>query len=68
MPHDSRMMAMRGHDLVTPVACSLRWPYQANVMNTLEMMSRRMVSNAACIGAGFNFRMQNYKKIQKDKS
>ena len=43
IPHESRMMAMRGQSLIRFICWSLRLPYQANVMKTFEQMSMSMV-------------------------
>ena len=44
MPHDMRMTRKSGQSFEEgTISKSLSWPYQANVMNTLETMSNRMV-------------------------
>ena len=43
IPQEKRMMRMSGQPVEIFISCSLRWPYQANVINTFEKMSIRMV-------------------------
>ena len=43
MPQENKMMRMSGQPVEIFISCSLRWPYQANVINTFEKMSIRMV-------------------------
>ena len=45
-PQENRMTRMRGQLEEIFISCSLRWPYQANVIKTLDAMSSNIVQIA----------------------
>ena len=45
-PHEKRITAISGQLEEIFISWSLRWPYQANVMNTFEAMSNIIVQMA----------------------
>ena len=45
IPHERTMMPINGQSLIRFICWSLRLPYQAKVMKTLEQMSIKMVIN-----------------------
>jgi hypothetical protein len=61
MPHDTRITTNSGVlEVKMRISWSFRWPYQANVMNTLEITNRRTVSQAFIVSK--NLAMQSYEK------
>lgn len=75
IPHDTSITANKGQLRDMPVSCSLRWPYQANVMNILETTRSATVIRAVfisslaieidCPPVYFGNTPQNYKKLSK---
>ena len=61
--HDNRITAISGQFFVIPMLPSLRCPYHAKVMNTLEITSSSIVINAVFIRLSFTLFL-NFGKIK----
>ena len=49
IPQENKMIRMRGQPVEIFISCNLRWPYQANVINTFENTSIKMVQKPCIV-------------------